>query len=68
MGYFISVLRERIANFEAPRRRRRRPTDPTIVRGISINDLRKNLRELNELMDSDCVSSVARYGIISTPR
>ena len=25
MGYFVSVLRERIANFEAPDDRRRRP-------------------------------------------
>jgi regulator of protease activity HflC (stomatin/prohibitin superfamily) len=73
MGYFISILRERIANFEAP------PTpivadpvapavaggnvEPVAVQGISINDLRKNLRELNEQMDRECISSAARYGI-----
>jgi regulator of protease activity HflC (stomatin/prohibitin superfamily) len=31
--------------------------------GISINDLRKNLRDINEHMDRECVSSAARYGI-----
>ena len=50
MGYFVSILRERIANFEAP---------PPVLApgtvapppeigasaiGVSINDLRKNLR------------------------
>src|SRR5882757_75903 len=41
MGYFVSVLRERIATFEAPKVE---ATDPeaSIVIGISINDLRKN--------------------------
>jgi regulator of protease activity HflC (stomatin/prohibitin superfamily) len=71
MGYFISILRERIANFEAP------PTplvadlpvvagsalEPVAVQGISINDLRKNLRAVNEEMDRECISSGARYGI-----
>ncbi len=62
MGYFVSVLRERIANFEAPKQA---VTDPeaSIVIGISINDLRKNLRDLNEHMDRECRSSTARYGI-----
>lgn len=62
MGYFVSVLRERIANFEAPKQA---ITDPeaSIVIGISINDLRKNLRDLNEHMDRECASSQARYGI-----
>lgn len=72
MGYFASVLRERIANFEAPP-----PVLPaehselpiptpevaTAAIGISINDLRKNLRDLNEHMDRECKSSEARYGI-----
>jgi len=74
MGYFVSVLRERIANFEAPK-----PTnlladtadgtaaltapDSSIVIGVSINDLRKNLRDLNEVMDRECLSAEARYGI-----
>src|SRR5215470_6104019 len=61
MGYFVSVLRERIATFAAP-------TDPTAAdagsSGISINDLRKNLRDLNEHMDRECSSSAARYGIV----
>ena len=71
MGYFVSVLRERIANF-------RGSPDPTAAAtaadsaaalatsagssitaasGISINDLRKNLRDLNEHMDSECASA-----------
>ena len=57
MGYFVSILRERIANFEAPTATDRgdsQPTDATLVSGISINDLRKNLRDLNEHMDSEC--------------
>ena len=70
MGYFVSVLRERIANFEAP-------THPALeiegappelktatAHGISINDLRKNLRDLNEHMDRECRSSPARYGVV----
>src|SRR5258708_28995544 len=32
--------------------------------GISINDLRKNLRDLNEFMDNECRSAPARYGVI----
>ena len=36
----------------------------TSVQGISINDLRKNLRDLNEHMDRECRSSAARYGIV----
>ncbi len=66
MGYFISILRERIANFEAPLRPPAEPGvagEPASVQGISINDLRKNLRELNEQMDRECASSAARYGI-----
>ena len=71
MGYFTAVLRERIANFEAPA-----PAPPaaatsgvptpevaTAAMGVSINDLRKNLRDLNEHMDRECKSSEARYGI-----
>ena len=66
MGYFVSVLRERIANFEAPKT----PVPEgdvvaaSAVIGISINDLRKNLRELNERMDRECITSAARYGIV----
>ncbi|MEY4569963.1 MAG: hypothetical protein RLZZ398_1402 [Verrucomicrobiota bacterium] len=65
MGYFVSVLRERIANFEAPRAPNADGTpDNAAVIGISINDLRKNLRDLNEHMDRECTSSAARYGMV----
>ena len=63
MGYFVSVLRERIANFEAPREQKEDGSDAAIVSGISINDLRKNLHAINEHMDRECLSSAARYGI-----
>ena len=65
-GFFISVLRQRIANFEAPDRPALVAGDPleaSGVKGVSINDLRKNLRDLNEHMDRECLSSAARYGI-----
>ncbi len=68
MGYFVSVLRERIANFEAPPPApdavNPNAPDATVVSGISINDLRKNLRDLNEHMDRECQSSAARYGVV----
>ena len=70
MGYFVSVLRERIANFEAPPIvHAADPNDhtappPSVSFGVSINDLRKNLRDLNEHMDQECTSSSARYGMV----
>ena len=70
MGYFVSVLRERIATFEAPpdSGAGAAATGSGISlaggNGISINDLRKNLRDLNEHMDRECGSSEARYGIV----
>ncbi len=66
MGYFVSVLRERIANYEAP------PVTAAAgivtassshISGISINDLRKNLSDLNMHMEKECRTSGARYGI-----
>jgi regulator of protease activity HflC (stomatin/prohibitin superfamily) len=67
MGYFVSILRERIANFEAP------PSEPfaadersepsSSAMGISINDLRKNLSDINDHMLCECASSEARYGV-----
>jgi len=69
LGYFISVLRERIANYEAPRPASVDPAhdaeaaEAAVVSGISINDLRKNLRDINDHMDRECGSSAARYGI-----
>jgi regulator of protease activity HflC (stomatin/prohibitin superfamily) len=59
MGYFVSVLRQRIASFEAPRV----AGEDMVAQGISINDLRKNLRDLNDQMEADCASSAARYGV-----
>jgi regulator of protease activity HflC (stomatin/prohibitin superfamily) len=67
MGYFVSVLRERIATFEAPPEAAAGSgASPSAgaSSGISINDLRKNLRDLNEHMDRECASSEARYGIV----
>jgi len=72
LAYFVSVLRQRIANFEA------KPGPLVAVEGagavvplagsemtgISINDLRKNLRDLNEYMDNECRTAPARYGVI----
>jgi regulator of protease activity HflC (stomatin/prohibitin superfamily) len=68
MGYFISILRNRIANFEAPHGQTaldlaHAAPDGSGIQGISINDLRKNLRDLNERMDRDCAGAAARYGI-----
>ncbi len=62
IGYFIAILRERIANFEAPAREN---SELSIIAsyGTSINDLRKNLGDLNRHMEEECRSSAARYGI-----
>lgn len=82
MGYFVSILRERIANFEAKNPQdlinlaataegidenalaEQVKDDGVSFEGISINDLRKNLNELNNRMDAECASSAARYGIV----
>jgi regulator of protease activity HflC (stomatin/prohibitin superfamily) len=63
MGYFVSVLRERIASFEAPQTTAI-DSGTSVVADVSINDLRKNLRDLNDHMENECASSAARYGII----
>ena len=55
-GYIHAILRERIANFEAKQ-------DDGSVGAISINDLRKNLRDINEHMERETSVSEARYGI-----
>jgi len=34
------------------------------VSSISINDLRKNLRDINDHMDAECTVSEARYGVV----
>src|ERR1044071_774049 len=72
LAYFVSVLRQRIANFEAkpvpiPGAEDRVGAGPLAsgeMTGVSINDLRKNLRDLNEYMDHECRSSPARDGVI----
>ncbi|MGE5551009.1 MAG: SPFH domain-containing protein [Bacteroidota bacterium] len=69
MGYFVSVLRERIATFEAPpaaagETAGKNLTEAMAAQGVSINDLRKNLRDLNDRMDQECRVSAARYGVV----
>jgi regulator of protease activity HflC (stomatin/prohibitin superfamily) len=75
MAYFVSVLRQRIANFQAKSAPAfQAPTlpssDPAInvpgteMIGVSINDLRKNLRDLNDYMEQECRSAEARYGVV----
>ena len=73
MGYFISVLRERIANFIDPKGQSLIETDEVqgemqssaveLSEGVSINDLRKNLPLLNQYMEEQCRSTSGRYGI-----
>ena len=75
MAYFVSVLRQRIANFQAKTATAFAPptipsSDPAInipgteMIGVSINDLRKNLRDLNDYMEQECKSAEARYGVV----
>lgn len=71
MGYFISVLRERVANFVDPKGAGlisagdlpNTGSAVDISEGVSINDLRKNLPLLNQYMEEQCRSTGARYGI-----
>lgn len=74
MGYFISVLRERIANFEDPKGASLIPegelesddgttSSVDLSEGVSINDLRKNLHMLNDYMEQQCSATPGRYGI-----
>lgn len=73
MGYFISVLRERIANFTDPKGQSLLGDDELsggqggsavdLSEGVSINDLRKNLPLINEYMEQQCASTAGRYGI-----
>ncbi|MDQ8204765.1 SPFH domain-containing protein [Pelagicoccus sp. SDUM812003] len=74
MGYFVSILRERISNFVDPK-------SPSLLKmevggeelgnsvpeeaqeGVSINDLRKNLPLINKYMEEQCQTTAARYGI-----
>lgn len=77
MGYFVSVLRQLIANFESPTRgaletgshpaegaAQAGPQTTLAQGGISINDLRKNLRDINDRMFEECKCAAARYGMV----
>ena len=73
MGFFIYVLRERIANFPDPNRPvpstedqgadQQKESGSELTEGISINDLRKNLPTLNQYMEQQCASTRGRYGV-----
>lgn len=70
MGYFVSVLRERIANFSDPKGRsllesadQQAAGRPELSEGVSINDLRKNLPMINQYMEEQCRATAGRYGI-----
>ncbi|MCP4418330.1 MAG: SPFH domain-containing protein [Chloroflexi bacterium] len=69
MGYFIAILRQRIASFESPNSglleeaEEDDDLDAGLIGGISINDLRKNLNEINTFMEHECASASARYGV-----
>ncbi|MFO1452624.1 MAG: SPFH domain-containing protein [Opitutaceae bacterium] len=56
IGYFISVLRDRIATFQGD-------VTEGAVEGVSINDLRKNLSSINRYMEETCRKTTARYGV-----
>ncbi|QEF99878.1 SPFH domain / Band 7 family protein [Stieleria maiorica] len=76
MGYFVSVLRERVANFVDPKGQTllvdaevdeadgdQEESSIDLSEGVSINDLRKNLPLLNQYMEEQCRSTTGRYGI-----
>ncbi len=69
MGYFIAILRQRIASFESKNsslldlEENDLELDAGLMGGVSINDLRKNLNEINTFMEQECASAAARYGI-----
>lgn len=56
IGYFISVLRDRIATFQGS-------NAEGAVEGVSINDLRRNLSSINRYMEEACRKTTARYGV-----
>lgn len=66
MGYFVAILRQRIANFESEEALIEGNVDlgDDLIDGISINDLRKNLNAINDYMEAECASAEARYGIV----
>lgn len=64
MGYFVAILREKLANFEAPNTDQIAGLVDGALGGISINDLRKNLSAVNEHMEQECLSAESRYGVV----
>jgi len=67
MGYFVAILRQRIASFESNENlldNEGDELDDSLIDGISINDLRKNLNAINDYMETECASAEARYGIL----
>jgi regulator of protease activity HflC (stomatin/prohibitin superfamily) len=67
MGYFVAILRQRIASFESQGSPINTDDDEILdaelLGGISINDLRKNLNEINTYMEQESASAAARYGV-----
>lgn len=69
MGYFVAILRERIASFESSTGSsllegdEDLEMDADLMIGVSINDLRKNLNEINDYMETESASAAARYGV-----
>ena len=67
MGYFVAILRQRIASFESEEALIEGgdiDLGDDLIDGISINDLRKNLNAINDYMEAECASAEARYGIV----
>ena len=56
VGYFVSVLRDRVATFRSEH-------SEGVVDQVSINDLRKNLSQINAYMEEACRKTAARYGV-----
>ena len=69
MGYFVAILRQRIASFESETMNANiaedddEVLDAELLGGISINDLRKNLNDINTYMEHESASAAARYGV-----
>ena len=68
MGYFVAVLRQRIASFSSSDGDILDDVDgldlDDAIIEISINDLRKNLNDINDYMEKECRTAEGRYGIV----
>ena len=67
MGYFISILRENISMFagqDGAVKGDDHDASDQVQTSVSVNDLRKNLRTMNEIMENACKVSEARYGVV----